>query len=93
MSLKNENYANKTLITAYGELQFDEQGIIQTELSLDAIEALSTLKGFERLEVKDNDGEKDEKDEDEVKEDEVKDEDDTQTSTKSKRGSHLNQKK
>lgn len=51
--LKNLNSAGRSLLTSFGELVFDENGLLQkgTELSEEAIEVLVGIKGagFERV--------------------------------------------
>jgi hypothetical protein len=86
MNLKNERYANSTLISAYGELKFDAQGILQTELDEQAVAALSKLKGFEKVEV--NPPKAPAKEVEDEKDGGPKDEEEK---PKSKRGAHLNQ--
>jgi hypothetical protein len=101
MSLKNKRYANSKLITAYGLLQFDEQGVVQTELNEQAVAALSQLKGFEKEEVKAVKVEEEVKVEEtpiEVTEEETQPEETAEEESKeekpaSKRGAHLNKRK
>lgn len=51
--LKNIKHANTKMITAFGELKFDSEGVVvePKDLSDEAVEALLQLKGFEKVEV------------------------------------------
>jgi len=47
MKLKNIKFAGKSLITSYGELKFDEEGVlVSPEVPEAGLKALSGLKGF-----------------------------------------------
>ncbi|WAB25258.1 hypothetical protein M5_0080 [Lysinibacillus phage vB_LfM_LysYB2] len=52
MSIKNELLKDGKLVTAYGVIEFDSEGVLKTKLEQDAIEALSQLKGFEKVAIK-----------------------------------------
>lgn len=91
MKLKNENYVNSTLISAYGALEFDEKGFLQTEIDEQALEELSQLRGFEKVESEVKAPKAPEKVEEPEGENETEPE--QEEKPKSKRGAHLNQKK
>jgi hypothetical protein len=68
MKLKNEQFANSKLVSGFGELVFDEKGILSVELKVDDLKALSELDGFEIVTEKAKEPKKEEKPKEEVKE-------------------------
>lgn len=50
MNLKHLRYANKSLNSSFGTLEFDENGVLKTKLEEDALEALAQIKGFVKVE-------------------------------------------
>lgn len=47
MKLINENHANKVTITSFGELHFDEKGVlVKPELKEEELKALAELAGY-----------------------------------------------
>lgn len=89
MILKNGRYANSTLISAYGVLKFDDQGILQNDLDEQDLTALSQISGFEQVGIEDVPNDEDAQPESEPEATEEK----VEEAPKSKRGAHLNQKK
>lgn len=53
--LKNVKHANSKMVTSFGTLVFNEEGVVvePKDLGQDAIEALAQLKGFEKIKVED----------------------------------------
>lgn len=52
MNLKSLKFANGKLVTAFGVLEFGENGeLVSPKLSEEAVKALSDLKGFEVIET------------------------------------------
>ncbi|MNW28248.1 hypothetical protein D3C74_50700 [compost metagenome] len=100
MSLKNEDYANKTIVTGFGHISFDETGTVSHDLEDHVLEALAPLKGFTRLtelegkQTDSNEGNEDPEKQPEQTEDDKEGPVDTEEEKpKSKRGAHLNKKK
>lgn len=72
--LKNLELANRTIITIYGRLEFDENGITY-DLDRFQAEKLAKLKGYELVEESIQDEPEEElKEEEEIKEEESKEE-------------------
>lgn len=50
MKLQHRRYVNGILNSAFGLLEFDENGILKNKLEKDALEALATIPGFVKIE-------------------------------------------
>lgn len=49
--IKNERLAGQKVVSAFGELEFDNDGLLVTDVSEDAEEVLASVPGFSKVEV------------------------------------------
>lgn len=86
--IKNEKYASNKLVSSFGLLEFDAEGILVApkDLGEEAVESLLKLKGFEAI-VSDVKEVKGETTKQEVKAPEVPEKDVTEEAEKPKRSS------